>query len=61
MVTRRYRFIREFANYKKELIGRSDMSDMLKLECCLRIDRSVRMQEQGLLTVNEVMTIIATE
>ena len=51
------RFIVEYANYKIDLLNKSGISDEA-IESIRKIDRAVRLHQQGLLTVDETIRII---
>lgn len=51
------RFIVEYANYKIDLLNKSGISDEA-VEAIRKIDRAVRLHQQGLLTVDETIRII---
>ena len=53
------RFIVEYANYKKGRIKMCGISDERKEVCIKEIDRTLKVYERGLITVDETMKTIA--
>ena len=53
------RFIVEYANYKKGGIKMSGISDERKEAYIKEIDRTLKIYERGLITVDETMKTIA--
>lgn len=55
-----YRFMIEYANYSKRYLdGMELINDGIRVEMKRRIDRALSMYEQGFITVDETMRLIA--
>ena len=52
------RFMREYANYRKEEIKNHVVNDGLKACSIEQIDKAVKCYERGLFTVDETMELI---
>lgn len=54
------RFVKEFAGYQKKQIEENEYMDKeIKKELLSRIEKAVRLLEQGMITIEECMQIIS--
>lgn len=53
------RFIKEFANYQKKYVLQYDLSEHIMNDAIRKIDKAVQLREQGAISVNETILLIA--